>query len=140
MDAISVNHINQSSKNHSLNGIHVSNENFRFHASHSYLSMHIKSEMHICIFYFSHIVEIKNTLFMTDQKISQRWSCCFLSGKNRRRSSIFDSCWKNDISIFVSIFSCALANLVHFLHRIVADVDVNNKNSKSEIQRDPLRL
>ena len=51
----------------------------------------------------------------------------FCRGKNQRLSSIFDSCWRNEVSNFcLSKF----AEVVPFCEFYVADVDVNTKNSK----------
>jgi len=48
------------------------------------------------------------------------------SGKNRRRSSIFDSCWRNEVSNF-----CLrkFGEVVPFCEHYEADVDINTENS-----------
>ena len=49
-----------------------------------------------------------------------------LSGKNRRLSSIFDSCWRNEVSNFrLGQFE----EVVPFCDLYGADVDINTKNS-----------
>ena len=49
-----------------------------------------------------------------------------LSGKNRRLSSIFESCWRNEVSNF-----CLpkFEQVVPFCEPNEADVDINNINS-----------
>ena len=49
-----------------------------------------------------------------------------LSGKNQRLSSIFDSCWRNEVFNF-----CLgkFAKVEPFCDLYVADVDINTKNS-----------
>ena len=49
-----------------------------------------------------------------------------LSGKNRRLSSIFDSCWRNEVSNFrLRKFE----KVGPFCEHYVADVDINTENS-----------
>ena len=50
----------------------------------------------------------------------------YLSGKNRRLSSIFDSCWRNEVSNF---HLRKFAEVGPFCEPNVADVDINNINS-----------
>ena len=49
-----------------------------------------------------------------------------LSGKNRRLSSIFDSCWRNEVSNFRLR---KFAEVEPFCDLYGADVDINTKNS-----------
>ena len=50
------------------------------------------------------------------------------SGKNRRLSSIFDSCWRNEVSNFRLR---QFAEVVPFCDLYEADVDINTKNSSN---------
>ena len=54
------------------------------------------------------------------------WWCDRSSGKNRRLSSIFDSCWRNEVSNF-----CLrkFEEVVPFCEHYGPDVDINNINS-----------
>ena len=49
-----------------------------------------------------------------------------LSGKNRRLSSIFDSCWRNEVSNF---HLRKFAEVEPFCDLYVADFDINTENS-----------
>ena len=63
--------------------------------------------------------------------LSKSISVCFsvffcLSGKNRRLSSIFDSCWRNEVSDFrLRQFE----QVVPFCEHYGADIEINTRNS-----------
>ena len=54
---------------------------------------------------------------------TSRFACFLQSGKNRRLSSIFDSCWKNNFCLGT------FGEVVPFCEPNGPDVDINNINS-----------